>query len=64
MIVIRLTKAEAVGLEAFASEGHESLMTNPDAAKAYIGNSAQVRAAESGYAKLQAAISAAARPAP
>ena len=45
-VVLVMSFVEARGLRALADEGAEGLLTNPPAAKAYIGNKAAQDAAE------------------
>jgi hypothetical protein len=54
---LRLTLAEAEGLEALAGEGKAGLLTDAEAAKAYIGNGHKQNAANRAYEKLTEATS-------
>lgn len=60
-VVLELTFSEANGLLALASEGKEGLLTDKEAAKAYVGTKAQQDAAVRGYDKLGSAVLRAAR---
>ena len=56
-ICLRLTLAEAEGLEALAGEGKAGLLTDAEAAKAYIGDGHKQNAANRAYEKLTEATS-------
>lgn len=55
-VTVKLTPLEADGLETLAGEGKEALLTDTEAAQAYIGNKAAQAAAERAWVKLVAAI--------
>jgi hypothetical protein len=55
-LTLVLTLAQARGLLALAGEGREGLLTDAEAAKAYVGNPSQQAAAERGYHALHAAV--------
>lgn len=54
-VVLVLSQAEAEGLRALAGEGAESLFTDAQAAKSYIGNKKAVEAAERAFNALKGA---------
>lgn len=56
MLTLTLTLAQARGLLALAGEGKEGLLTDPEAAKAYLGTHGQQQAAVRAYDALEAAI--------
>ena len=60
-VTLALTLLEAKGLSACANEGAAGLLTDPEAAKAYIGNGHATYAAERAINKLDMAIVRAAK---